>query len=84
MLAEAQLIACYGAGMLKYRGDLTSDGLIPARAFWLFVAAVPSVLALRATNDARAVSLAIGSRFGDTSVARTLADLHNEAWYGGR
>jgi hypothetical protein len=70
--------------MMRYRGDLTADGLIPFRAFWLFVAAIPSVLALRAESDARAVALAIGARFGDPKVARQLADLHAEAWHGGR
>lgn len=82
MIAEAQFVHAYGAEMLKYRGDLTADGLIPARAFWLYVAAIPSVLALEASNLTRAVSLAIGARFGDPKTARNLSDLHDEAWYG--
>lgn len=82
VIAEAQFVAHYGAGMLHYRGDLTSDGMIPFKAFVLFLGAVPSLLALQAANQVRALSLALGGAFGDRSAGRRLKELVKEAGGG--
>lgn len=79
VIAEAQFIAHYGADMLKYRGDLTSDGLIPYRAFVLFLSAMPAGLALEAANQVRALSIALAGAFGDKKAGRRLKSLIGEA-----
>jgi len=79
VIAESQFISHYGAEMLKYRGDLTSDGLIPYRAFVLFLAAMPSGLALAAANQCRAISIALSGAFGDKQASRRLKKLIGEA-----
>lgn len=79
VIAESQFIAHYGAGMLHYRGDLTTDGLIPFRAFTLFLAAMPAGLALHAANQTRAISIALGGAFGDKKAGRRLKKLIGEA-----
>lgn len=83
MIAESQFIAHYGADMLRYRGDLTTDGLIPFRAFLLFLAAMPAGLALQAANEVRAISVALAGAFGDRKATDRLRKLVNEA-EGGR
>jgi predicted TIM-barrel enzyme len=79
VIAEAQFIAHYGADMLRYRSDLTSDGLIPYRAFVLFLAAMPSSLALQAVNQCRAISISLAGAFGDKQASRRLKKLIGEA-----
>ena len=79
VIAESQFIAHYGYGMLKYRGDLTSDGLSPYRCFVLFLAAMPAGLALAAANQTRAISIALGGAFGDKQAGRRLRKLTEEA-----
>jgi hypothetical protein len=79
VVAESQFLAHYGADMLKYRGDLTSDGLIPYRAFVLFLAAMPAGLALTAANQVRALSIAMAGAFGDRKAGRRLKTLIGEA-----
>ena len=64
---------------MNYRGDLTSDGLIPYRAFTLFLAAMPAGLALSAANQTRAISIALGGAFGDKQAGRRLKKLIGEA-----
>ena len=82
MIAESQFLAHYGAAMMHYRGDLTSDGLIPYRCFALFLAAMPAGLALEAANQTRAISLALGGAFGDKQAGRRLKRLIDEAQGG--
>ena len=79
MIAESQFIAHYGAEMLKYRGDLTADGLMPYRAFVLFLAAMPAGLALQAANQCRAISISLAGAFGDKQAGRRLKKLIGEA-----
>jgi len=79
VIAESQFLAHYGCDMLKYRGDLTSDGLIPYRAFVLFLAAMPAGLALAAANQTRAISIALSGAFGDKTAGRRLRKLIGEA-----
>ena len=79
MIAEAQFLAHYGAEMLHYRGDLTSDGIIPFKAFVLFMQALPAVLALQAANQVRALSIAMAGAFGDRSASRRLKELVKES-----
>jgi len=79
VIAESQFIAHYGYGMMKYRGDLTSDGLIPYRAFALFLAAMPAGLALQAANQTRAISIALSGAFGDKQADKRLRKLIEEA-----
>ena len=76
-------MATYGAEMLHYRGELTSDGYIPWKLFALFVSAMPAVWAREALNDLRAISIALGGAFGDKSAGRRLRKLIGEA-EGGR
>jgi predicted TIM-barrel enzyme len=82
VVAEAQFVAHYGADMLKYRGDLTTDGVIPFRAFVLFLAALPNVLALQAANQVRAISIALAGAFGDKTASRRLRELVKESGVG--
>ena len=79
VIAESQFIAHYGCEMLKYRGDLTGDGLIPYRAFVLFLAAMPAGLALAAANQTRAISIALSGAFGDNKASKRLRELIREA-----
>lgn len=80
--AEAQFIKHYGVGMMHYRGDLTSDGVIPFRAFLVFLAALPGVLALEAANQVRAISIALGGAFGDRKASQRLRALIKESGIG--
>jgi hypothetical protein len=69
--------------MLRYRGDLTSDGIVPFKVFLLYMAALPAVLALDAANQVRALSVALAGAFGDKKAGRRLKKLTEEA-SGGR
>jgi hypothetical protein len=79
VIAESQFLAHYGADMLKYRGDLTSDGLMPYKAFVLFLSAMPAGLALAAANQTRAIGIALSGAFGDKQAGRRLKRLIDEA-----
>jgi hypothetical protein len=79
MIAEARMIAHYGAGVMTYHGDLTGDGLIPWRLFWLLLAGIRANLALAAANQVRALSIALAGAFGDKSAARRLRKLIEES-----
>jgi hypothetical protein len=68
--------------MLRYRGDLTSDGVIPFKAFLLFLSALPNVLALEAANQVRAISIALAGAFGDKTASRRLRALVKESGIG--
>jgi len=69
--------------MLRYMGELTTDGYIPWKLYVLFVSTMSAVWAREALNDLRAISIAMAGAFGDKTAGRRIRQLVKEA-DGGR
>ena len=82
-IVEARFVSTYGAEMLRYRGDLTTDGYIPWKLYALFVATMSTVWAGDALNQIRGLSVALAGAFGDKQAGRRIRQLVKEA-EGGR